>query len=71
MSSNVLGTHALGQFQASWTVSQQYIDFILAALAADYYPRLTGIVQDKTAAIHLINIKQKSLCFLPARSFLP
>ena len=38
---NVLGIHAVGQFQASWTISQQYIDFILAAMAADYYPRLT------------------------------
>jgi O-antigen/teichoic acid export membrane protein len=52
---NVLGTHALGQFQASWTISQQYIDFILAAMAADYYPRLTGIMHDKQAAIRLIN----------------
>lgn len=52
---NVLGTHALGQFQASWTISQQYIDFILAAMAADYYPRLTGTMHDKNASIHLIN----------------
>ena len=68
--SNVLGTHALGQFQASWTISQQYIDFILAALAADYYPRLTGIVDDKTAAIHLINHQTEIALLLAGPVFL-
>ncbi len=67
---NVLGTHALGQFQASWTVSQQYIDFILAALAADYYPRLTGIVHDKSAAIHLINHQTEIALLLAGPVFL-
>ena len=67
---NVLGTHALGQFQASWTVSQQYIDFILAAMAADYYPRLTGIIHDKTAAIHLINHQTEIALLLAGPVFL-
>jgi PST family polysaccharide transporter len=67
---NVLGTHALGQFQASWTVSQQYIDFILAAMAADYYPRLTGIMHDKTAAIHLINHQSEIALLLAGPVFL-
>jgi PST family polysaccharide transporter len=67
---NVLGTHALGQFQASWTISQQYIDFILAALAADYYPRLTGIVHDKTASIHLINHQTEIALLLAGPVFL-
>ena len=67
---NVLGAHSLGQFQASWTISQQYIDFILAALAVDYYPRLTGIVHDKTAAIHLINHQTEIALLLAGPVFL-
>ena len=67
---DVLGTHALGQFQASWTISQQYIDFILAALAADYYPRLTGVVDDKTAARHLINHQTEIALLLAGPVFL-
>ncbi len=67
---NVLGTHALGQFQASWTISQQYIDFILAAMAADYYPRLTGTMHDKKATIHLINHQTEIALLLGAPVFL-
>lgn len=67
---NVLGTHALGQFQASWTVSQQYIDFILAAMAADYYPRLTGVIHDKAAATHLINHQTEIALLLAGPVFL-
>lgn len=67
---NVLGTQPLGQFQASWTISQQYIDFILAAMAADYYPRLTGTIHDKVAAVHLINHQTEIALLLGAPVFL-
>lgn len=52
---NVLGARALGQFQAAWTISTQYIGFVLAAMAADYYPRLTGVMRDRNAASSLVN----------------
>ena len=42
----------------------------LAALAADYYPRLTGIVDDKTAAIHLINHQTEIALLLAGPVFL-
>jgi O-antigen/teichoic acid export membrane protein len=51
----VLGAQSLGQFQAAWTISMQYITFILAAMGTHYYPRLTGVVHDPRAAGRLVN----------------
>lgn len=42
-----LGLTATGHFQASWAISMQYINFVLGAMAADYYPRLTQAVHNK------------------------
>lgn len=50
-----LGSEALGQFQASWTISLNYIGFILTAMAADYYPRLTAAISDPEEANRTIN----------------
>lgn len=41
-----LGFHAVGQFQAAWVISMTYLSFVLAAMGADYYPRLAGSVDD-------------------------
>lgn len=50
-----LGGEALGQFQASWTISLNYIGFILTAMAADYYPRLTAAMRDRQEAVRTVN----------------
>ena len=50
-----LGIEAVGHFQAAWAISMQYIGFVLGAMGADYYPRLTSIIHDKVAACRLIN----------------
>ncbi|HUZ05759.1 MAG TPA: O-antigen translocase, partial [Acidobacteriaceae bacterium] len=68
--SNVLGTEALGQFQASWTISTQYIALVLGAMAADYYPRLTGVMQDHAAATRLVNEQTEIALLLSAPIFL-
>ncbi len=67
---NVLGPEALGHFQASWTISTMYIDFVLAAMAADYYPRLTGVIHDHNAAVSLINQQTEITLLLSAPVFL-
>jgi PST family polysaccharide transporter len=51
----VLGTASLGQYQAAWTISMQYVSFVLTAMASDYYPRLTGVIHDQKAAGRLVN----------------
>ena len=51
----VLGAQSLGQYQAAWTISMQYVTFVLAAMGTDYYPRLTGVIHDPKAAGRLVN----------------
>lgn len=50
-----LGGEALGHFQAAWTISLNYIGFILTAMAADYYPRLTAAMRDRVEAVRTVN----------------
>lgn len=50
-----LNIEAVGHFQASWTISQLYINIILNAMLADYFPRLSAINKDNLASNKLIN----------------
>jgi PST family polysaccharide transporter len=50
-----LGAESLGQFQAAWTISMNYIGFILTTMAADYYPRLTAAMRDPAEAVRTVN----------------
>ena len=52
---NELGAEALGYFQASWTIGTIYLGFILGAMGADYYPRLTAAIRNHHAATRLVN----------------
>ncbi|MEZ5856175.1 MAG: oligosaccharide flippase family protein [Hyphomicrobiaceae bacterium] len=49
------GLEAAGHFHAAWTMSVIYVGFLLNAMSADYFPRLTGVVSDKAKAISLMN----------------
>ena len=50
-----LGPDALGHFQAAWSISLNYIAFVLTAMASDYYPRLTAAMRDRAEAVRAIN----------------
>ncbi|MFO1431413.1 MAG: O-antigen translocase [Candidatus Competibacteraceae bacterium] len=50
-----LGLVATGYFQAAWTISMMYIGFVLSAMGADYYPRLTQAIDDRAHANRLVN----------------
>lgn len=50
-----LGIEAAGHFHAAWTMSVIYIGFLLNAMSADYFPRLTALVADRKAASALVN----------------
>lgn len=41
---DALGVAALGHFQAAWFISMTYVAFVLQAMGADYYPRLTAAI---------------------------
>lgn len=45
----------LGLYAASWTLSAVYVNFVLSAMGADFYPRLTSVINDHNAANKLIN----------------
>ncbi|WP_323039895.1 O-antigen translocase [Gemmobacter sp.] len=53
--SRELGLDAAGQFAAAWGITMIYVGFLLGAMAADYYPRLTDIIKDRGAAVRLMN----------------
>ena len=67
---NTLGAESLGHFQAAWAISMQYIGFVLAAMAADYYPRLTGVIHDHQAAARLVNEQTEIALLLSAPVFI-
>lgn len=50
-----LGLDASGYFQAAWAISMTYIGFVLGAMGADYYPRLTEAINDPPRARKLVN----------------
>jgi PST family polysaccharide transporter len=50
-----LNIESVGYFQASWQISMTYITFVLGAMAADYYPRLTQAIHNKKEANLLAN----------------
>ena len=50
-----LGLDAAGQFAAAWGITMIYVGFLLSAMAADYYPRLTEVITDREAATRLMN----------------
>ncbi len=50
-----LGLDAAGHFAAAWGITMTYVGFLLAAMGADYYPRLTEVINDRAATIRLMN----------------
>lgn len=68
--SDRLGVDAVGHFQAAWAISMQYIGFVLGAMGADYYPRLSGLINDKKAAARLINEQTEIALLLSAPVFI-
>jgi O-antigen/teichoic acid export membrane protein len=60
-----LGLDATGYFQAAWAISMTYIGFVLGAMAADYYPRLTAAINDHPQATRLVQ-EQSEMALLLA-----
>lgn len=50
-----VGFEATGLYQSAWTLGGLYVSFILQAMGADFYPRLTASAQDNTACNRLVN----------------
>lgn len=50
-----LGLDAAGLFQATWSLSTYYVNFILGAMFADFAPRLTGVEKNNPAVNRMVN----------------
>lgn len=50
-----LGLDAAGLFQASSAIASLYVGFILSAMGADFYPRLTAVASDNVACNRMVN----------------
>jgi antigen flippase len=49
------GFEAAGIYQAAWALSGIFANFVLSAMATDFYPRLTAVIHDKSLAVRAIN----------------
>jgi len=50
-----LGLEATGLYQSAWTLGGLYVGFILQAMGADFYPRLTASAADNAKCNRLVN----------------
>ncbi len=50
-----IGVEAAGFYQAAWTVGGLYVGFILQAMGADFFPRLTAAASDDSECNRLVN----------------
>ncbi|MEM9283137.1 MAG: O-antigen translocase [Verrucomicrobiota bacterium] len=50
-----IGLDANGIYQAAWGISGMFGGFILSAMGADFYPRLTAVGEDNAAVNKLVN----------------
>lgn len=51
----MVGLEAAGYYHAAWTLGGLYVGFILQAMGADFYPRLTGVAKDNVECNRLVN----------------
>jgi PST family polysaccharide transporter len=50
-----VGLDAAGLYQSAWTIGVLYVGFVLQAMGADFYPRLTASIQDRPECNRLVN----------------
>ena len=50
-----LGLDANGIYMAAWAISGLFAQFILSAMAADYFPRLSGVADDSVKMNRYVN----------------
>lgn len=51
----IVGFEAAGYYQSAWTLGGLYVGFILQAMGADFYPRLTALAKDNIACNRMVN----------------
>lgn len=49
------GVEAAGYYQSAWTLGGLYVGFVLQAMVADFYPRLTAVAKDNSECNRMVN----------------
>lgn len=49
------GTQAVGIYSAAFALSGMFVNFVLGAMGADYFPRLTAVVHNHAAMNRMVN----------------
>ena len=55
MITHEINVQAVGIYSAAFALSGVFVNFVLNAMGADYYPRLSGVAHDQVAMNHLVN----------------
>ncbi len=55
MITHEINVQAVGIYSAAFSLSGVFVNFVLNAMGADYYPRLSGVAHDRVAMNHLVN----------------
>jgi len=55
MITHQISLQAVGIFSAAFALSGMFVNFVLTAMGADYYPRLVSVAQDKLAMNLMVN----------------
>jgi len=50
-----LNLEAVGVYQSAWAISGLFASFVLSAMGADFYPRLTQVQADHDEVVRLVN----------------
>jgi PST family polysaccharide transporter len=50
-----IGIEAIGFYQSAWTLGGLYVGFVLQAMGADFYPRLTASIHNHKECNRLVN----------------
>jgi PST family polysaccharide transporter len=50
-----VGMASTGMYQSAWTLGGLYVGFILQAMGADFYPRLSAVANDNAECNRLVN----------------
>lgn len=63
------GIWEIGLFTAAWTLSVYYTNFLMVSISSDFYPRISGIVENRSAAVDAINLQVETILLMSAPLF--
>lgn len=59
-----LGLQQVGYYQAAWTIASVYLGFVITAMAAEYYPRISAIAHDAAELNRQVNTQIRILLLI-------